>query len=587
MDLTVVMGIVGKSVLARGTSIAVGAASATYWKGKSKKEVERELRLRVERAWDAHLRFVSSWAEVHKPLDTPKPLSVETSTIPLDLTDMPRRYTTEGSSQRVLAEGDLLSLGLPLLLTGDPGAGKTTTVKRLCRRMMTQEPTDPADTACYPVLIECRSHDWSKVDLVDLLSDATGFPETDGDRLAAVASFLNETGAFVFVDGLDEVSYRPGMQDRRSRLEQHVRALAHHLGRGRVLVSCRSGSAPDLDNYQTLELCPLTNDQVARVAHARLGDASTAFLQQLSASPIHDIATRPLLLSQVIVVFERRGGKMPNRPALLYSKMVKLLLEEWDETRRVSRHSKYAAFGPEEKMQFLSELSFQLTVNGSIRFSTEDLAATYENVCEKWDLPPKEAVRVAREIETHNGLIVTSGDMYEFSHLSLQEYLCAEYMVKLLDHKRIGEYLDQYPEPVAVAVALASEPTAWLTQVVMRKGAFQRKRSVRAFVHRLGRERPAFGTHLDLGHAVLRLMYGMDDEDTSAFTELAGIAAVRRSVSEAVLQYDRRRAAAGVTLRYDGPKEAGRAYTPKNGTVPEALWKLMVPDDMQDGAGAT
>jgi len=269
---------------------------------------------------------------------------------------------------------------------------------------------------------------------------------------------------------------------------------------------------------------------------------------------------------------------MPNRPAVLYRKLIRLLLEEWDEKRQVARPSKYAAFGPDEKMDFLSALSYRLTINGSIRFATDDLVAIYEDICGRFSLPPKEARKVATEIETHNGLIVASGDMYEFSHLSLQEYLCADHMVRVPNAKRLGQYLDRYPEPVAVAVAISSEPTTWLTQVVNRKEAFQRKDAVRAFVHRLGREQPGFSVHIDLGHSMLRLMFSIADDDVSAFAPLGKIPAVRQSLAEAVQDYDLSRASGGLSFRYVGAKDAGRAYTPAHGRISHMLCELMLPD---------
>lgn len=566
-----------KAVVARGAAGAVNAAAVRSKERRKVKQSEADIRRRLEEAFAVHAGEVARWSQGHKPPETPAPLDVDDSTVPLDVTEMPRSYTTSGRSTRTLAEDDLLTAGMPLVLTGDPGAGKTTTVKRLCRALLTQPPSSDEDTATYPLLIECRAHDWSKHDLVDLLCDATGFPATEGKRFTALAQYLDDTRAFVFVDGLDEVAYKRGSREIRDRLLNDLRALGNMAQQTHLLVTCRSGSAPDLDNYQTVELCPLTPEQIEQVVRARLGDDTDAFLGQLHDSPILDAATRPLLLSQVITVFQDGNGEMPTMPVNLYSRMVRLLLEDWDRQRRVRRPSTYARFGPDDKKSFLSELSYHLILGGSIRFTTDDLIDVYEKIRQKWELPQNEARRVAKEIETHTGLVVQSGTEWEFSHLSLQEYLCAEHIAKLNDNKLLASYFDAHPEPVAVAAALASEPDAWIANFVMDKPAFQNKQSVRTFVRRLGKERPRFTVSVDLGHAVLRLMMVIADVDIEEFRDLSKIPAVRQSVAKAVVLYEHAKAPNAVSLRPKGPFTDGKRR-PKPGQVLRPLWYMMLPD---------
>lgn len=114
------------------------------------------------------------------------------------------------------------------------------------------------------------------------------------------------------------------------------------------------------------------------------------------------------------------------------------------------------------------------------------------------------------ELETHTGLIAAAGfDYFEFAHLSLQEYLCANYVVRDPFTPRIDEYLREYPDPIAIAVALASNPANWFAAVVLRhvRRASMSANAVQAFLSRLLIERPHFEISEFLGVAVMKLLH--------------------------------------------------------------------------------
>ena len=112
--------------------------------------------------------------------------------------------------------------------------------------------------------------------------------------------------------------------------------------------------------------------------------------------------------------------------------MIHLLLKEWDAERGIRRASKYSGFDADKKAEFLSAIAYYLTygIRGKT-FSEEDLIGAYENVYKPFNLPKGEAAEVAREIESHTGIIMAGQKgRYEFCHLSLQEYLAANYIVR-------------------------------------------------------------------------------------------------------------------------------------------------------------
>ena len=72
---------------------------------------------------------------------------------------------------------------------------------------------------------------------------------------------------------------------------------------------------------------------------------------------------------------------------------------------------------------------------------------------------------VVAEIESHTGLIVESHYRhFEFSHLSIQEFLCAKHLVNLPYSQDTIKYFLEYPEPLAIAVSISGEPSLWFLE---------------------------------------------------------------------------------------------------------------------------
>jgi hypothetical protein len=357
-----------------------------------------------------------------------------------------------------------------------------------------------------------------------------------------VTELLDAGPAVVLIDGLDEV----GAETQR-RLESEIQDLADHSSGASFVVSCRSGALPHIEGFSLVELIPLDDKAIHTVAQKWLGSDAGRFLAELKNSPIADLASRPLFLAHLLTVFRNGGSYIPDQPSALYRRIVRLMLQDWDEEQRVVRHSRYAAFHVEEKMEFLSALAFELLIESkAVTFSTQLLEESYREIAPRFGLPANEAGQVASELETHTGVIVESGRGYEFSHLSLQEYLVAYHLVRQPFSAAIERYFNEYPAPVAVAVALSSDPSRFLVGIVEYAGyglwgSPGRNReltaSVNQFVSRLVDERPRFAERSDLGYALIKLMSRFEGRDATPFVQLVMNPELRRSFVAALTHY--------------------------------------------------
>lgn len=127
---------------------------------------------------------------------------------------------------------------------------------------------------------------------------------------------------------------------------------------------------------------------------------------------------------------------------------------------------------------------------------------------EEYGLDERESKRVVAELETHTGLFLQSGyERYEFAHKSLQEFLAAEFLVKLPSIPQWNK-LAFLPNELAIAVAISSSPGTYFAELV-----FTRLRTrelpedfLTAFLTRLLIEKPDFRSEAFVQLGLLTLL---------------------------------------------------------------------------------
>jgi hypothetical protein len=239
-----------------------------------------------------------------------------------------------------------------------------------------------------------------------------------------------------------------------------------------MVITCRTGEF----NYRVpksvaFEIAPLKREQIEEFALKWLDNQVMAskFISEIYRSPFSDTAIRPLSLAHLCAIYEPIG-KIPEKPKTVYRKIVTLLLEEWDEQRGIIRLSRYAGFEVDRKLEFLCSVAFYLTTTkGSSVFSRRDFLDCYRDICVFLGLPRDQGNTVAIEIESHTGLFLQSGyDKFEFAHKSIQEYLTAEYIVRLPSIPSDPNIIQNLGAEIAVSASISSNPTEYVTYIGLR-----------------------------------------------------------------------------------------------------------------------
>lgn len=549
-----------------------------------------------------HYKETLKWASRLQFYGMPQANDLASSTVPLGLSSELRQFGTSENPIEFSSEDELISSPEHFVLLGEPGSGKTTTIKRLVLKIILQPPNSVGRFYRYPVVLRFRELRRGE-HLETKLADIFGIPYKTVDKkirggtfrthihndrkslLNELADFLNSRNVLLLLDGMDELP-----RSMRESIQREIVSLGYKLHESKIIVTTRSGDHNKLfGGFDMVEILPLNEEQQKTISAKWLDDVD-GFFNAISRVPYADAINRPLLLTQLLVLYKRKGA-LPDQPCHTYGRLVQLFLEDWDDKRGVSRESKYSGFGSERKSAFLAALSHEITYkHKNTRFTEKDLVSIYSEIYKLFYLPAEEAIQVAREIQTHTGLVQIAGENnFEFSHFSLQEYLCAKYIVGSPFPESIDRYLTEHSGPLAIAVSLASDPGVWFAGLFLRPENLNSWKSDKlfTFLSRLKIERPGFRPSYELGIAILTLWNNFNDHQKliKLLHEMMENSAIMESVKIIFNipfyifdpQYSVNNTFLGLRARSSYYNRAG-FRTPKYAAIPANIFKNIIQD---------
>ena len=338
-----------------------------------------------------------------------------------------------------------------LAILGAPGAGKTTLLKRLAvhyaRPVESRElDWDLPQEDWFPLVIRCRQlgalAESTIIDIIGSLAVRAEMPELSIAFTEAIRKILRDGRILLLVDGLDEIS---DPSKRQAFIAQLRTFLATYPNAHMVLTSRETG-------YRVVASSVLSICQAFRVAHLSpkaISDLTALWHQQVlgdspnvenearaladaivSTDRVYRLAVNPLLLTTLLLV-RRWVGQLPRRRSVLYDKAVDVLLMTWN----VEGH---APIEREEAIPQLAYAAYKMMDAGKTSASSRQLSDYFKesrrNLPEILSYASLSVSEFLTRVEERSSLIVLSGhgiesgvlrEIYEFKHLTFQEYLAA------------------------------------------------------------------------------------------------------------------------------------------------------------------
>jgi DNA polymerase III delta prime subunit len=257
-----------------------------------------------------------------------------------------------------------------LLVLGEPGAGKTTTVLELARDLIAR--ARESATAPAPVVLALSTWRGQHKNLMDWLVAELGLRYQVPKRVAR--TWLEEGQLVLILDGLDEV-----VPDRRSACVDAINAFEQeHHPRG-LAVTCRvaeyNALATKLRLRSAICLQPLTPAQIDRYFQA--AGASLDPLRQAlqDDAGLRDLARSPLMLSVMTMAWRDAPAETtaPFATAQSPQELRRRLFEAYVQAALQRRGKASSGYVPERVVGWLSWLARKMKEHGYTLFAVEHM----------------------------------------------------------------------------------------------------------------------------------------------------------------------------------------------------------------------
>jgi hypothetical protein len=315
------------------------------------------------------------------------------------------------------------------IIVGPPGAGKTTTLRRLTLHYLEKWKKDSSNA--FPIYVQMRHlHEGRGVEATVSKNILEHKKNLDN---SLEAGNLGNIRAVLILDGLDEIPnlFRDSAVDSIERFSSKYKTIS-------IITSTReAGYRFQIKSFRHFRILPFNQSKIREWSYYRLADGGSPrwlnFITSLEErEDLQSITTNPLLLSLAVSVY-RRTSALPQNRSLLIKAYFDAVTEQWDSSRGVVRQREEWA-SPAKKLAALCRTAYRLRRAGREHFTS----AEFNN----WNIEFGVDTMLLDACQRDTGVVRQDrvDGTWVFAHRAFSDYLCARYII---DHTRdVNEYFE-------------------------------------------------------------------------------------------------------------------------------------------------
>lgn len=359
------------------------------------------------------------------------------------------------SSEERKSVGEVFSKCSRLAILADPGGGKSTLLKRIAIAYAFPERRESVDDKLpdqkwLPLFIRCRQlSNLAKSSIFDILSLIPNWAEMNelADPFSLLVSrALRDGEVLLLIDGLDEISDEGERVTFIKQLRIFLsiyptvgiivtsREAGFRIVGGALSAHCEHYKIADFDDYDINRLTLAWHREVVGDQEKVRLEAEKLAKTICKTGRVRALAKNPLLLTALLLV-KRWVGQLPSRRSVLYGKAIEVLLMTWNVEG-------YKPIDQDEAIPQLAFIAFAMMKEGVQRISSrrlkELLILARKQMPDVLGYARISVSEFVKQVELRSSILIFSGHtleqgtlypMYEFQHLTFQEYLTARAIV--------------------------------------------------------------------------------------------------------------------------------------------------------------
>jgi hypothetical protein len=330
-----------------------------------------------------------------------------------------------------------------LMVLGGPGAGKSTFLRRMGLEALKGK-KGKFQHACIPVFIELKKFNTGEINIEKEIAEEfriCGFPSHE----EFTAKALEQGKLLILLDGLDEVP--------TERMNEAIRQIQNFVDlhdQNRFITSCRVAAyRHNFRRFTDVAMADFDDAQIENFitnwfrSEPQTGQDCWKKLNNEEHKSAKELTQTPLLLTLVCLLYQR-SRKFPTNRATLYERALRVLLEEWAAEKGIPHEDIYRGLDTKRKEMMLSEIAHHAFQTDRLFLPKREITDQIEQLLKEM-LPDEKFIAgtaVLKSIEVQHGVLVERAEgIYSFSHLTLQEYLTAQYID---DHRQIETLVTEH-----------------------------------------------------------------------------------------------------------------------------------------------